>query len=111
MLFGVLVDKSLDDLSVLGQLDIINYWAEEDWVLYKVKVDEDQIEIIQKHLLPGTWYTHFWKDNKDDVVVVFKDTTFLITYSDKNTWKEAIAYGKHLGIPEEWLDFKIDQDT
>jgi hypothetical protein len=51
---------------------------------------------------------NFWKEDKDDGYIVFKDKSFNIKYSDKNTWTDAINYGKSKGIPEEQLDFKIE---
>jgi len=35
---------------------------------------------------------------------VYKDRIFSIS-SKKTTWKEAVEYGKTLGIPDEQLDF------
>jgi len=43
------------------------------------------------------------------VIVVYPNKEFDIVYSDKDSWKDAIAYGQSLGIPIEQLDFKIDE--
>ena len=51
---------------------------------------------------------HFWKPGNSKIEVVFKNKIFSIDYSEKSTWKEAISYGKSVGIPEEQLDFIIE---
>lgn len=48
---------------------------------------------------------HFWQDR--DVIVVFRDKMFEVNFDDKETWKDAVAYGLSVGVPEEQLDFLI----
>lgn len=43
------------------------------------------------------------------MIVVYPNNRFDIVYSDKDTWKEVVAYGQSIGIPLEQLDFKIDE--
>src|SRR3989344_3460833 len=107
MYHGTIVENSLADKNILKDLEIIkSYWL-EDWLLHDVLVNEEQIEKLGKFLSDGPWYMHFWQDNQEDIIVVFKDESFRIKHSDKNTWIEAIEHGKSLGIPEEHLDFLI----
>lgn len=100
---GTIIENSLADKSVLDDLKITKTWSDEDWVLHGVIVHEDDIVSIQKALDKGPWYMHFWKG--DDITVVYKDKLFHIKKSDKETWKDAIEYGKTLEIPNEQLDF------
>ncbi len=104
---GTIVENSLQNTKILEDLNILKTYPLEDWLLHDVTIDEKEIEKMGKYLKDGPWYMHFWQDGSDDVLVVFKDKIFKIKYSDKNTWTEAIQYGKSQGIPKEQLDFTI----
>ena len=106
---GTIVENSLADTSVLSQLKVLKSWSSGKWKLHRVTATKEQVRSIGTFLADGPWYIHFWADNREDVVVVFKEKIFFIKHSDKSTWKEAVSYGKLLGIPEEQLDFLIDQ--
>jgi hypothetical protein len=110
MFTGVLVEQSLKNLSILSSLELLNSWTDGDWKLHKVRVSEDDIKLIQFNLTRGTWYTHFWGDDEDSIIVVYKDAVFHIKYRDKDTWIEAIKHGLELGIPAKQLDFRVNQD-
>jgi hypothetical protein len=105
---GTIIENSLSDKSILKDIQITKTWQDDDWILHSVLIDERAIPELSKILNPGPWYIHFWEPGQDDVTVVFKDKIFKIKYSDKNTWIDAVTYGKSLGIPEEQLDFLID---
>lgn len=107
MLTGTIVLNSLDDSSVLDEMMVLEQTKDEDWVLVTINVTREQALGLLKHLLPGPWYMHFW--DEDDVLVGFKERHFDIKYSDKTTWIPALAYGKSIGIPEEQLDFLIQE--
>jgi len=49
------------------------------------------------------YYNHFYRDN--ELIVVFKDKVFRIT-PDRSTWKDTVAYGQTLGIPNDQLVFE-----
>jgi DNA primase len=104
---GTIIENSLRDKSILEQLTITRTWFEGDWVLHDVETNEEQVLLIQNFLNDGPWCVHFWEQGNDEVIVVFKDKIFRIAYSNKDSWKEAIAYGKSLGIPQKQLDFVI----
>ncbi|MBY0472914.1 hypothetical protein K2Q00_01340 [Patescibacteria group bacterium] len=108
MLEGTIVENSLDDRAVLDSLEILRSWTDEDWKLHQVRTTRETALGLADHLVEGPWYVHFWERGKDDVLVVFKHKIFDIQHSDKSTWKDAVAYGKSIGIPEEQLDFLID---
>ena len=82
---GTIIENSLKDKNILDQVKIERTWQADDWVLYDVLVEENQIAELGKYLNDGPWYIHLWETGKDDVVVVFKDKTFKIKYSDKST--------------------------
>lgn len=104
---GTIIENSLLNKSVLKDLNILKTYQMEDWLLHDVLVNEEQVEKLGKFLRDGPWYMHFWEDNRDDIVVVFKDKNFRIKHSNRETWREAIEHGKTIGIPEEQLDFLV----
>jgi hypothetical protein len=108
MLKGTIIENSLSDKSILKKIQIDKTWKDEDWILHSVRIDEDMISELSKYLADGPWYIHLWETGKDEVKVIFKNKIFNIKYSDKSTWKDAVAYGESIGIPEEQLDFPID---
>ncbi len=110
---GTIVEESLSDNRILNDIKILNFRISKDenpndrWHLYTVNVSKDDIKKLSTYIGAGKWYMHFWKDN--DVVAVFKDKIFEFKHNNKSTWADAIAYGKSIGIPDEQLDFVIDE--
>lgn len=104
---GTIIENSLTDKAILESIKVIKHYEAGDWSLHDVAVNEDQIKKLGEYLADGPWYMHFWQPKKDDVIVVFKDKTFIIKHSNKDTWNEAIAYGKSKGIPEDQMTFEI----
>lgn len=104
---GVIVENSLRDKSVLEKLTITQTRQEGDWVLHDVETTEAQALLVQDVINDGPWYVHFWKEGGEDIIVVFKDKVFRITRGDQETWKEAVAHGRSLGIPDAQLDFAV----
>lgn len=107
MLQGTIIENSLIDPSVLSDLSVLKSWPSGSWNLHQVQLDRQQALQLANNLSVGPWYMHFWEHGKDDILVIFKDRTFDIRYSEKSTWNEAVAYGRSIGIPEEQLDFHI----
>jgi hypothetical protein len=97
----------LRDKNILEQLTVEKLWESDDWTLDRVLVREDQIPMLAASLDDGPWCMHLWQERNGDVIVIFKDKTFIIEHADKSTWADAVAYGKSIGIPEEQLDFVI----
>lgn len=108
MLTGIVIENSLADVSILSRVSILKSWSDGDWKLHKIVIDEEGARNFGKYLADGAWFVHFWADNKEDIVVVFKDAVFDIKSSDRDTWEDAITHGVALGIPVEQLNFKID---
>jgi hypothetical protein len=98
---GIIVENSLTDLSCLKALNIMNTWQDGTWILHKVEITEAQIEQLAVCIKDGPWYTHFWDTAKENIIVVFKNKTFLIRAHDHRTWEDAVVYGRNLGIPLE----------
>lgn len=111
---GTIVEESLEDNRILNEVQVLSSRISKDdspadrWHLYNVKVSKEDIQKISKYIKPGKWYMHFWRNK--DVVAVFKDKVFEFNYDDKSTWKEVVAYGQSLGIPDKQLDFIIENN-
>lgn len=110
---GTIVQESLTDDRILNELDIVGLKiTDEDnpsnrWHLFTVLATEGEIKKLSNYLKPEKWYAHFW--NGDNVIAIFPKRVFNFKHSDKSTWKEAVEYGKSIGIPEEQLDFLIEE--
>ena len=102
---GTIVEGSLKNKDILEKIKIEKTRRTEDWVLHDVYIDEKKIAELSAYLTDGPWYAHFWKQDNDDMRIVFQDRVFTVKLSDKSTWADAITYGKSIGIPEEQLDF------
>ncbi|MEK7604700.1 MAG: hypothetical protein AAB442_02815 [Patescibacteria group bacterium] len=98
----------MSDRGVLDNVQILKTWHSGDWIVHKVSISENLAAEFGSYLKGGKWYVHFWEPGHDKVLVVFKDKTFEILYSNKSTWHDAVEYGKSLGIPEIQLDFVIE---
>lgn len=107
MLKGAIIENSLKDTSILGELQVMRTWRDGGWILHDVLVAEDKAEKLAQYLDNGPWYIHLWQPGADEVTVIFKNRVFRLKYSDKSTWREAVEYGKSIGIPGEQLDFPI----
>ncbi len=105
---GTIIENSLKDKSILDKVKVEKTYHDDDWILHDVLIREDQISELSHYLDDGPWYIHLWESGKDDVIVVFKDKVCAIKYSDKNTWKDAVAHGKSIGIPDQHLDFAVE---
>ena len=104
---AILVNKSLKDESFVDTLNVIGK-KEGSWVLYKISVDESELEKttkeIQSNMADGSWYFHFYNSDGSRMIVVFKDKSFE-TDNNPEHWAEILEYGKELNIPSEQLDF------
>lgn len=110
---GTIVQESLTDDRILNEFEVVGFRVTNDknpkdkWHLFTVLATKEQIEKLSNYLKPEKWYAHFWSG--DDVIAIFPNKTFNFKHSDKSTWKEAVEYGKSLGIPEKQLDFLIEE--
>jgi hypothetical protein len=110
---GTIVEESLEDNRMLNKLNIISVRISGDedpaarWHLYRVRVFEQEIHDLSKKVKVG-WYMHFW-DETESGAVVFRNKIYRINFKDKATWSEAVLHGKSVGIPNEQLDFLIEE--
>jgi len=109
---GTIIQESLKDDRQLNDFEIVRFRVTKDdnpsdrWHLFTVMATEDDIKKLSSNLKEEKWYAHFW--NGDDIIAVFPNKIFNFKHSDKFTWTEAVEHGKSLGIPEEQLDFLIE---
>jgi hypothetical protein len=106
---GILVNKSFRDPLFPEQFELFakNKSNNSDWVLYGVIVQQSEVAVkikaIQKNMRDTEpWYAHLYND--EDLIVIFKNKVFY-TKPEPSVWKEAVTYGRSLGIPAEQLDF------
>ena len=104
MYHGIVVGGSLGK-ETADRLKVIGKRRGADFLMLKVEVEDDSISktvaLVRKSLKSG-YYAHFYGDG--ELIVVFQKRVFRIK-PDKKTWKDAVAYGLSLGIPEKQLDF------
>ena len=109
---GTIVEESLKDNRYINQLNVVGVRISsaeipaDRWHLYKVEIDEADVDDLSSQLKQEKWYMHFW--NGDQVIAVFPGKVYKFQHSNKSTWKDAVEYGKSIGIPEEQLDFIIE---
>ncbi len=109
---GTIVQESLIDDRILNEFRFLGFRVtnkekpEERWHLFTVEATETVIVKLSKYIKPEKWYAHFW--NGDNIIAIFSNKVFRFKFSDKSSWKEAVEYGKSIGIPGGQLDFLID---
>jgi hypothetical protein len=101
---GILIDKSISDKELFNKLKILGkkYSLSNPWELYKIDFSNNLDYLakrLQKSLLEK-FYFHYYDNNR--IVVVFPKKIFKITHN-KEVWKDMLAYGLSLGIPEKQL--------
>jgi len=116
---GVIIEESLEDKSVLKELNILQTdikkvtekyktpWLKQ-WTLHTVEIDEDKADEIAKMLSKGlesehNWYADF-KNNKTHYIV-YRNKIFKVNRFKKEEYQKAKEYGISLGIPEYQVDF------
>lgn len=118
MYHGILVDKSLTNQGIISNLKVIGKKKSGSWTLLKIEIGEKNLDktvkLLQKYMSDGKFYFHVY--GNDEIIAVFKNRIFKMkctnvpkersyALADKSTWKDAIEYGKAIGIPEKQLDF------
>ncbi len=102
---GIIIDKSLNDSSIIDSLNILGKKESGNWILFKIEISSEEKETKIKELqeqLKEKYYFHIYR--KDELIIIFKEKIFRVT-TNKESWTEARYYGKSLDIPEEQLDF------
>lgn len=116
---GVIIEESLEDKSVLKELNILQTDVEEvrekhhtpylkQWTKHIVEIDEDEADMIAEMLSKGLESEHNWyadyKNNKTHYIV-YKNKIFVIDRTKAEEYQKAKEYGISLGIPEYQVDF------
>jgi hypothetical protein len=101
---GWVIEESLTDKSWLSEssVNIIQTKEDEDWHIHTVETDYKMINEIS-YILDNLYYADFIR--KKEHVIVFREKIFKAERGKPDSYKEAIEYGKKMGIPEEQLDF------
>ena len=116
---GVIVKEGIKDQSILNEMNVLGSKVGQKWTLLKVGVSANDLEgrvaIVMANLVADAggvpYYAHFY--GKGELIVVFPAKVFRVK-PDRETWREAIAYGESLGILIRQLDFKpsrIEEET
>jgi len=118
---GVIIEESLEDTSILKQLNILATKIEQvterhktpwvkQWTLHTVKISEKDAKQIAEELSKiidtkheSSWYTDFKNDKLH--YIIFRNKIFLIDRRNKEQYEEASKYGISLGIPSYQVNF------
>jgi hypothetical protein len=117
---GVIIEESLTDTSVLGDVKVVSTKVElvteahktpwvSQWTLHDVEIPAEKAaevaEKISKALDPEhNWYADFKTDREH--FVIYRNKVFHISdRADKAQYDEATKYGISIGIPDYQVDF------
>ena len=119
---GTIIEESLENKAVLGDVKIISTrisqvtekhktpWIKQ-WTLHKVEIDADKVGNIAVQISKSldsdhkhSWYADFKNDNTH--YVIYRDKVFAIDRTKEEEYFEARKYGLALGIPDYQIDFE-----
>jgi peroxiredoxin len=118
---GVIIEESLEDKSILGELRILETEVEKVtdhnktpwlklWTRHTVQVPEAEAQVVAERLAKtidrkngGSWYADF--KNPQFHYVIFRDRVFRVDRRSKQQYDEVNRFGEALGIPSYQLDF------
>ncbi len=118
---GVIIEESLDDKSVLEQVNIVETKVEpvkeghktpwlKQWILHTVEISEDQAEEIAEKISHSIEKEHpaWYADYKNDEFhfIIYPNKVFKVDLHNPILYKDAKEYGISLGIPESQVNFK-----
>jgi hypothetical protein len=120
--FGVVIEESLTDVSVLKRIKILSTrispvtpkhqtpWLSK-WTLHNVEVERGVVDafakIISEHIDEAhdhPWYADF--DDGKTHYIIFPRKVFTVDMKDERQYAEAKRYGISLGIPSYQVDFR-----
>jgi two-component system, cell cycle response regulator len=110
MLNAILIENSLRDKSILKDVRIDKTWQDGEWILHSIKMEEARLTDLQESLHEGSWYVHLWKDDKKEMLVLFKERSFTIKYEDTFTSEEPIKLVDTRLVGERPVVILIDND-
>ena len=117
---GIIIDESLENKTVLGEMAIVSTEIEpvtddhktpwvKQWTLHTVKIAKEKAPEVAEKISKAldsehNWYADFKTDN--DHYIIFRNKVFHVTdRTSKEQYDKAVKYGLTLGIPEYQLDF------
>lgn len=115
---GVIIEESLKDASVLGDVTIISTKVEavtkghetpwlKQWTLHTAIVPAARAEAIAEKISTSFDEHEWYADFKNDLVhyIIFPGKIFKVDRTQKAEYQAATDYGLTLGIPDYQLDF------
>ena len=117
---GVIIEESLGDKSVLGQVTILGTKIEpitpahktpwlQQWTLHTIELPDETADMIAKRIGESfdpehlCWYADFKNDKYH--YIVYPDKVFKVDLADPKLYADAREYGISIGIPEYQVDF------
>ena len=115
---GVIIEESLTNKDFLKKVKITSTQVEKvtkahktpwlkQWTLHNVEIPQTDAPVVAgklSHALePNYWYADF--KNAATHYIVFPNKVFTIDCSQPEQYKQVVAYGQELGIPDYQLDF------
>lgn len=115
---GDVIEESLQDSSVLKDLNIISTRVEKvtkdhktpwlkQWTLHTIEVEEDEAAELAEKLSHKLTDNYWYIDYKDDDThyVIFPNKVFKVNRHQPEEYKPVVSYGLSLNIPRYQLDF------
>lgn len=116
---GVIIEESLKDSTVLGQVKITSTEVEpvkeshktpwlKQWTLHTVEINESDAQSVAKKVSAALENEHDWyADFKNEKChfIIFRDKVFKVNQDKPEEYEEVKKYGVSLGIPDYQLDF------
>lgn len=119
---GIVIEESLQNLAVLGQLKIVSTEIEtvkeshktpwlKQWTLHTVEINENNAQSVAEKLSAALdsehdWYADF--KNEKYHFIVFRNKVFKVNRKKTEEYEKVKQYGISLGIPDYQLDFSPD---
>lgn len=116
---GVIIEESLEDVSVLKSVHIISTEIEPvipehktpwvtQWTLHTVEISFVEVETVAEKISRSLDSKHEWyADFKNDKThfIIFKNKIFKIDRTKVEEYNKATEYGISIGIPSYQVDF------
>ena len=117
-LTGDVIEESLQDKSVLNELQVISTRTEKvtedhktpwlkQWTLHTIEVKPDEASFLAEKLshaiVPNYWYIDY--KNDDLHYIIFPAKVFKVNRKKPEEYKPVVTYGLSLNIPRYQLDF------
>lgn len=118
---GIVIEESLQNLTILKQLKVISTKVEQvteshktpwlrQWTLHTVEIGEDDAQNVADKLSAALdskhdWYADFRNDKYH--FIIFRNKVFKVNRNNPEEYEEVKEYGVSLGIPDYQLNFSL----